>query len=91
MKKMNATAARVGTAITIPVSLCTGKVLMDVTSKLLPKHVGIPLKIAYKVGTVGLTLIADSLVRNAVEDMIVGGDMLAEELTSSTLDNNKQQ
>lgn len=72
MKKMNKTVARVGTAITIPMSLCTGKVLMDVTTKLLPKHVGIPVKIAYKVGTVGVALIADSLMRNAVEDMIVG-------------------
>lgn len=90
MKKMNKTAARVGTAITIPVSLCTGKVLMDVTTKLLPKHVGIPMKIAYKVGTVGLTLIADSLVRNAVEDMFVGGGIVAEELTSVELDDNEQ-
>lgn len=90
MKMMNKTAACVGTAITVPVSLCTGKVLMDVTSKLLPKHVGIPMKIAYKVGTVGLTIIADSLVRNAVEDMLVGaGAWSSEEVTIEPV--NEQQ
>lgn len=90
MKMMNKTAANIGTAITVPVSLCTGKVLMDVTSKLLPKHVGIPMKIAYKVGTVGLTIIADSLVRNAVEDMLVGaGAWSSEEVTIEPV--NEQQ
>lgn len=86
MKPMNVKAARIGSAITIPMSLCTGKVLMDVTTKLLPKHVSMPVKIAYKVGTVGLTVITDNLMKNAIEDTLVSAiyNVTGEDITETS-------
>lgn len=86
MKPMNVKAARIGSTITIPMSLCTGKVLMDVTTKLLPKHVSMPVKIAYKVGTVGLTVIADNLMKNAIEDTLVSAiyNVTGEDITETS-------
>lgn len=73
----------VANVIATPVGLCTYKVAVDLVANMLPAPVGIPVKIAYKVGTVGVGIIADQAIAKtvcAVVNTIVDASEEAEKL-----------
>lgn len=60
----------VANLITAPVGLCTCKVAMDVVTQLLPAPVSVPVKIAYKVGTVGVGILANQAIAKTVSEAV---------------------
>lgn len=80
----------VASIISAPVGLCTCKVAMDIAANILPAPVGTPLKIAYKVGTIGIGILGDYAISKCVENTI--DDVCdAMEETKNTIEKTRKQ
>lgn len=55
--------------VSVPMGMCAYKTAADITMKLVPRRVSTPIKIAYKVGSVGIGMIADHLVVDTMETL----------------------
>lgn len=77
MKTINTMRATAQIAA-VPLGLCASKAAMDITMKLVPRRVSVPLKIAYKVGSVGIGMITDHLVASSLDAAMDGVEVVME-------------
>lgn len=62
----------------VPLGMCAYKTAADIALKLVPRRVSTPIKIAYKVGSVGIGMIADHLVASSLTSAVDGVEAVME-------------